>query len=248
MQIQFALKADMMVCLDYCTAPQDGPEEQEKSVETTLRWAASCKKEYEKLVKSCKYDSRPLLFAVIQGGASKELRRVCAEALSAIGFDGYGYGGWPVDENGVLMTDILEYTAGLMPEGSVKYAMGMGRPEEVAALAAMGYNLFDCVIPTREARRHRLYVFAQNPKDLSRSDLMDKSFYRHVYIMDEKYAADKAALSEFCPCPLCRRHSRAYLRHLFKTGDPLAQRYATIHNLTFYSTLMKALRGELHDE
>ncbi|MCL2702469.1 MAG: tRNA guanosine(34) transglycosylase Tgt [Defluviitaleaceae bacterium] len=239
-QIQFAVKSDIIVCLDYCTAPDDPPEEQEKSVETTIRWAAACKREYEKLASG---GNRPLLFAVIQGGSSRELRSRCARELIKMGFDGYGYGGWPLDARGGLVLDMLRYTAELMPENAVKYAMGLGRPEEIAVLAGMGYDLFDCVIPTREARHNRLYAFMKAPNE---ADLTDKSFYRHIYILDDKYAVDITPVSKFCDCLLCRRHSKSYLRHLFKTNDPLAYRLATMHNLRFYSMLTSQLRKNLY--
>ncbi|MDR1703336.1 MAG: queuine tRNA-ribosyltransferase family protein [Clostridiales bacterium] len=241
-QLQFAVRSDAVVCLDYCTHPGDPEDIQEKSVDTTIRWAALCKAEYEKLLKDYKYtaDRRPLLFAVIQGGGSFSLREKCAKALTAMGFDGYGFGGWPLDKDGELVTDILKYTAELMPEDSIKYAMGLGRPEEIAALSAMGYDLFDCVIPTREARHNRLYVFTGPPEE---ADVTGAGFYKHLYILDDIYAADKAPVSDYCDCALCKGCSRAYLRHLIKTGDPLAQRLATIHNLRFYSMLMERLRA-----
>jgi queuine tRNA-ribosyltransferase len=241
-QLQFAVRSDAVVCLDYCTHPDDPEEVQEKSVDTTIRWAALCKAEYEKLLKDYKYtrDRRPLLFAVIQGGSSFDLREKCAKALTGMGFDGYGFGGWPLDKEGGLMTDILKHTAELMPKDSIKYAMGLGRPEEVAELSAMGYDLFDCVIPTREARHNRLYVF-KGP--VTEARLTDAGFYKHLYILDDVYAADTAPVSEYCDCLLCKSYSRAYLRHLIKNGDPLAQRLATIHNLRFYAMLMERLRA-----
>lgn len=243
MQLQFAVKSDIMVCLDVCTHPDDDFEAQKNSVETTIRWAKAAKKEYNLLCggKKLKPGEKPLLLAVIQGGSSKELRSECAATLCEMGFDGYGYGGWPVDKNGALTEDMLEYTAGLMPEGTLKYAMGLGRPEEIVKLSQMGYDLFDCVIPTREARRHRLYVFnAGKPAEI---DVFSKDFYSYLHIMDDKYASDTSPVSDACDCRLCRGYSKAYLRHLFKTADPLAFRFATIHNLRFYSMLMEALRG-----
>ena len=239
-QMQFAVKSDIIVCLDYCTAPDDPAEEQEKSVETTIRWASLCKQEFEKLMRGKKQDYKPLLFAVIQGGSDKELRKRCARELIDMGFDGYGYGGWPLDSNGNLVMDMLKYTAGLMPNNTVKYAMGLGKPEEIATLVKVGYNLFDCVIPTREARHNRLYAFTCPPNE---ANLTDKRFYRYIHILDDKYQMDTSPVSEYCDCPVCANHSKAYLRHLFKTNDPSAYRLATMHNLRFYSMLMEALRN-----
>jgi queuine tRNA-ribosyltransferase len=239
-QNQFSIGSDIIMCLDYCTHPDDPPDVQRQSVETTIRWAALCKREYELQCKNQRLaqQDRPMIFGIIQGGADHALRRQCADALTDIGFDGFGFGGWPLDAQGNLMDDILAYTAALMPDSGIKYAMGLGRPEEIVRCAAMGYTLFDCVIPTREARHRRLYVFTQ--KDITTPD-----FYRFMYIMDDDYAADTAPVSEDCDCPCCRQYSRAYLRHLFKLDDPLAYRLATLHNLRFYSMLMERIRSTM---
>ena len=236
-QNQFAYRSDMVVCLDYCTHPDDPPKVHRQSVETTLRWAKACKKEYEIQMKNYKYteDHRPLLFAVIQGGNEKELRKYCAEGLIEIGFDGFGFGGWPLDSTGNMVMDILEYTASLMPAETIKYAMGIGRPEEIVECCKFGYNLFDCVIPTREARRQRLYVFTDD-------DVYNKPFYKYVYIMDDIHAIDTTPIGDDCQCYTCQNYSKAYLRHLFKVGDSLAHRLATIHNLHFYATLMERIK------
>jgi queuine tRNA-ribosyltransferase len=178
---------------------------------------------------------RPLIFAIIQGGNDKKLREQFAKSLLDIGFDGFGFGGWPIDTDGVLVTDILKYTAELMPDDQVKYAMGLGKPEEIVELSRYGYNLFDCVIPTREARHHRLYIFLSD-------DIYDKPFYEFVYILDEKHRTADKPVSENCDCYTCENYSRAFLRHLFKVGDTLAYRLATIHNLRFYSKLMEKIR------
>ena len=155
-----------------------------------------------------------------------------------MGFDGYGFGGWPLDGDGNPLYDILGLTASLMPEGTVKYAMGVGRPEEIAACFDMGYTLFDCVIPTREARHGRLYVFTKDAKEKLRAR---EKFYSFHYIADDKHHRDARPVDENCDCLLCRNYSRAYLRHLFKTGDSLGYRLATIHNLRFYSRMMEML-------
>ncbi len=240
-QLQFAVRSDIIMCLDYCTHPEDSNEIQEKSVETTIKWAKKCKQEYLLQLKNYKYteDRRPLIFAIIQGGNNNKLRKYCAEELISIGFDGFGFGGWPVDSKGNLTDEILAYTASLMPDEGVKYAMGVGKPEEIIRCVKMGYDLFDCVIPTREARHQRLYVYKSI--DAVTPDTTD-SFYSYLYIMDEKYIADRSPVSEDCDCLCCRNYSRSYLRHLFAINDPLAQRLATIHNLRFYTTLMDKLR------
>ncbi len=237
-QNQFAIRSDIIMCLDYCTHPDDPPEVQRQSVDTTIRWAKLCRREYELQCKNYRYtpENRPLLFGIIQGGNDFALRKACAEALIDIGFDGFGFGGWPLDAQGNLIDDILAYTAALMPDSGIKYAMGLGRPEEIVRCARMGYDLFDCVIPTREARHRRLYV--HNHDDVNAPD-----FYRFLYIMDDAHVSDAAPVSEGCDCHCCKNYSRAYLRHLFKIDDVLAYRLATIHNLRFFSTLMERIRA-----
>lgn len=241
-QVQFNCGSDILMCLDYCNHPDDPYEVHKVSVDTTVRWAKICKEEYNKLLAN-KYnglDVKPLLFAIIQGGKDKKLRQECAESLIEIGFDGYGFGGWPLNSKGELVEDILAYTAELMPDNTPKYAMGIGRPEEIVSCVKMGYNLFDCVIPTREARHNRLYVFSYD--NVNEIDINHKSFYNYLYILDEKYIKDSSPVSKICDCYCCKNHSRAYLRHLFKIGDSLAFRLATIHNLRFYTILMDCIR------
>ncbi|MCL2159066.1 MAG: tRNA-guanine transglycosylase, partial [Oscillospiraceae bacterium] len=158
---QFDYGSDIMMCLDYCTGPGASPETNKKAVDMTIAWAKRCKDEYNNVIKAKKIQNRPLIFAIIQGGNDKGLRRECARALIEIGFDGFGFGGWPLDENNNFDYDILAHTASLMPDNLAKYAMGVGKPEEIAECFKLGYNLFDCVIPTREARHNRLYVFCE---------------------------------------------------------------------------------------
>jgi len=244
-QSQFAYGSDVMTCLDCCTHPNDPYETTKRAVDLTVRWAAKCKEEYTRLLNekskiggaAAAGRPRPLLFGIIQGGNDRALRKECADALKEIGFDGYGFGGWPLDSNGALVRDILEYTASLMPDAGAKYAMGVGKPENIAACFKMGYGLFDCVLPTRDARHNRLYVLSGEGGfgDLGRD------FYEYYYPLDEKYARDGRPVSEYCDCALCKNHSRAYLRHLLNTGDPTGTRLATIHNLRFYITLTEAL-------
>lgn len=236
---QFSFGSDIMMCLDYCTHPDDPYDMQKLAVDYTIRWAERSKLEYDRMVEA-KYGHKgrkPLLFAIIQGGNDKELRHQCAEALTSMGFDGYGFGGWPLQDNGVLLTDILSYTAQLIPPGLPRYAMGIGKPENIIACARMGYNLFDCVIPTREARHGKLYIF-----NTSNLDLESRDFYECLYIKDDKYIRDDGPISESCDCYCCRNFSRAYLRHLFISKDCLAYRLATIHNLRFYTRLMSIIR------
>ncbi len=231
-QTQIRLGGDILMCLDDCTDPEEPLKEQKISVERTIEWASRCKAEFNKLTKNLK--SKPLLFGIIQGGNSKELRKKCADELVKIGFDGYAYGGWPVDGSGNFLEEMLSFCEKLIPNGLPKYAMGVGKPEDIIKCVEMGYNLFDCVLPTRDARHKRLYVRDEkNPKG-----------YSFVYMRAQKHEADKKAVSSSCKCALCENHSRAYLYHLFKIGDSGAGRLATIHNLRFYSDYIRNLRNK----
>lgn len=243
-QSQFAYSSDIMMCLDYCTHPDDSLEIHKKAVDITIKWAKRCKDEYTRTLNNSakKYtNGRPLLFGIIQGGGNFELRKECADALIDIGFDGFGFGGWPLNNDGELIEDILEYTASLMPDNLVKYAMGLGKPEGIAACVKMGYNLFDCVIPTREARHNRLYIFSEEYASAADIDV-ESDFYKYYYLLDDKYRRDSRPVSSICDCYCCKNYSRAYLRHLNIIGDSLGNRLATIHNLRFYTMLMEVLQ------
>jgi len=235
-QFQFSCGSDIMMCLDYCTHPEDSFEVNKLAVDITIDWAKRCKEEYDKqlIARKTPCDKRPLLFAIIQGGGYHDLRKMCADELINIGFDGFGFGGWPVSSDGNLIEDILEYTATLMPDNQVKYAMGIGKPDGIIKCVKMGYNLFDCVIPTREARHNRLYVFDENNEN--------PLAYHHYYILDEKHIRENIPVSDSCDCYTCKNYSRAYLYHLYKVGDSSAYRLATMHNLRFYTSLMEKIR------
>ena len=241
---QFDYGSDIMMCLDYCTHPNDPEEINRKSVDITIKWAQRCKAEYDKILETKQYKNRPLIFGIIQGGNDKILRKECADALISIGFDGFGFGGWPLDDKNNLTYDIFEYTAEIMPDNLVKYAMGLGKPEEIAACYKMGYNLFDCVIPTREARHNRLYIFDEeynSADDIHVGATVPgrPQFYGYYYITDDKHRRDFRPVSKICDCHCCKNYSRAYLRHLAIIGDSLADRLATMHNLRFYTMLME---------
>lgn len=238
-QKQFQFASDIMVCLDYCTHPDDSYDKQQKSVNYTVLWAEKCKEEFDKLLCEKGIDKDfPLLFGVVQGGENFELRRECAERLIEMQFDGYGYGGWPIVD-GHQLSETLEFVAKLLPDSKPKYALGIGKPENLVRCVKMGYSLFDCVIPTRDARHGRLYVFSEKPEN---SSLDGADFYSCLYIMDKEHINDKRPLEEECDCLCCRKYSRAYLHHLFRIKDALAYRLATIHNLRFYVRLIELMR------
>lgn len=241
-QVQFNLRADILICLDDCPRIDADHEDYEQSVQRTVSWAERCKKEFIRLKSNLQSNDlyQPSLFAVVQGGDDPKLREKCARQLIKIGFDGYGFGGWPMDKNGQFNFRILKLTANLIPINLPKFALGVGDPRAIVEGFKMGYNVFDCVLPTRDARHQRLYVFTQNPD--SREFLNKKKFFNYLHIYKKEYASDLSPISEFCNCHSCKNYSRAYLYHLFKIKDPSAWRLATIHNLRFYSKLTEVLK------
>lgn len=239
-QLQLAFGADVLFCLDDCTHVDDNPAEQRLSVTRTIAWAKRCRKEFDRLTRSAK-DKPPLLFAVVQGGDIPELRRECALALLEIGFDGYGYGGWPLDGTGSLVEDSLLLTRQLIPVRYVIHALGIGHPVNIARCARLGYGLFDSAMPTRDARHGRLYRFREKTENLT-----SRNWLEYVYISDEKHRRSSMPVEPGCDCPLCAQYSLGYLRHLFKLGDSLFLRLATMHNLHFMARLTERLRTELH--
>jgi queuine tRNA-ribosyltransferase len=246
-QLQLAYGADVVICLDDCTHVDDAHDQQIISVNRTIKWARRCKDEFERLLRQRKraQAARPLLFGVVQGGGSYELRRQCAEALLAIGFDGYGYGGWPLDKNNQLLHEILAYTRSLIPAEFPMHALGIGQPENIVACARLGYELFDSALPTRDARHGRLYVYNADPL---REDFQLKGdWFAYLYIGDKKYIKASAALSPYCDCHTCSGYSIGYLHHLHKINDTLFYRLATIHNLRFMMQLMELIPIHVQD-
>jgi len=241
-QLQLSYDSDILICLDDCTHVDDSLEVQQASVDRTIDWAGRCKKEFQRLIqqKQVSQDQRPLLFAVIQGGGSLELRRRCAGELLEIGFDGFGYGGWPLDNEGKLLTAIIAYTRELVPPEFPMHALGIGHPANVVACARMGYGLFDSAMPTRDARHGRLYAFTTETADPGGS--WGDKWFTYVYVNDDKAIKNDAPVSRFCDCLCCSRYSVAYLHHLFKINDGLFLRLATIHNLRFMTQLTERLK------
>jgi len=238
--LQLQLGSDIVVCLDDCT-DADAPEaEQERSVERTIAWARRCRDELDLQLAQRRDAVAPRVFAVVQGGNVESLRRQCATALAGIGFDGYGFGGWPLAADGTLLAEPLRWVAETLPPDAPKHALGIGRADHVVTAFALGYSIFDCALPTRDARHGRLYAF--KPGWASRRPAPGDDFYRAVRIHDARYRIDHSPVEEGCDCPVCERHSAAYLHHLFKVGDLSAERLATLHNLRFYVRLFENLR------
>lgn len=241
-QLQLAYGADIVICLDDCTHSDDSLEEQRLSVGRTLRWAKRCKSEFQKQIHQKERRSTsppPRLFAVVQGGSEESLRRECAEALLEIGFDGYGFGGWPLDTEGNLLHEMLEFTRNLIPAEYPMHALGIGHPESIQRCVRLGYQMFDCALPTRDARNGRLYLWRNGVGNIG-----GENWFQRLYIDDEKHIKDHRPLIEGCPCPLCTRYSVGFLRHLHKCGDTLFFRLATLHNLAYMVELMRQLQGE----
>ncbi len=157
--LQLQLGSDIVVCLDDCTDADAPASEQERSVERTVRWARRCRDEFDRLVAERRDADPPRIIAVVQGGGIERLRRECAAALHEIGFDGYGFGGWPLDADGGQLTDPMRWVAESLPVSAPKHALGVGRPDHVVSAFALGYSIFDCALPTRDARHGRLYAF-----------------------------------------------------------------------------------------
>ena len=239
-QLQMAYGADILMCLDDCTHVDDSLKTQQESVQRTILWAHRCRREFDRLVgqKKISEADRPLLFGVIQGGGSLELRQECAEALLAIGFDGYGYGGWPLDADGTLLTEMLAHTRQLIPMPYTMHALGVGHPVSIVTCTIMGYGLFDSALPTRDARRGRLYTFtSENAQPAAHRD----DWFRFLYLTDDKYIKAREPISDYCDCLTCRRYSRGYLHHLYRANDAAFMRLTTIHNLHFMAQLMTRL-------
>jgi queuine tRNA-ribosyltransferase len=175
-QIQFKIGADILICLDDFTGANDNEEEIKESVERTILWARRTRVEFDKIVKKKKLtdETRPLLFAVIQGGWNKELRKYCAEELFKIGFDGYGYGGYMVNDKGELDEEMSKYIAELIPDKYPKFALGVGKPWDIARCYEFGWDIFDCVLPTRDGRHKRLYNFKSETK-VSKAGLIERN-------------------------------------------------------------------------
>jgi len=241
-QFQMILKPDMVIVLDDFTEPNASYEKAKETVDRTVLWARRSKEEF---LKCCKKQgltekTRPYILAVVQGGDYLDLRKECAERLIEIGFDGFGYGGWPITKEGKFNYDVAKCIADSAPKDYFLFGLGIGKPEEIVGCVDLGYHIFDCVLPTRDARHKRLYVYnADSIKDV---DVRKPKFYSYFVPDKEKYYQDNRPISTACDCLLCKRYTRAYLAHLFRIKEFTAGRLATIHNLRFYSILMKKLR------
>jgi queuine tRNA-ribosyltransferase len=217
MQVQRELGADIVMIFDECT-PYPATEEQARSsMELSLRWAARSK---------IAHNGNPAaLFGIVQGGMYSPLRRASLDGLTAIGFDGYAIGGLSVGEPKEEMLAVLDGLSPHLPSDKPRYLMGVGTPEDIVEAVRRGIDMFDCVMPTRNARNGHLFT----------SEGV-------VRIRNSQYQDDTRPLDPACDCYTCQHYSRAYLRHLDKIGEILGARLNTIHNLYYYQSLMRSLR------
>ncbi|MGB9737446.1 MAG: tRNA-guanine transglycosylase [Chloroflexus aggregans] len=246
-QLQLSYGADIVICLDDCTHVDDPPAEQRRSVERTVRWAQRCRAEFDRQLAQRRWSGPPpLIFAVVQGGGDLQLRAECAAALLEVGFDGFGFGGWPLDTQGNLLHEMLAFTRAQIPAHYPMHALGVGHPASVVACARMGYEMFDSALPTRDARQGRLLAFTTDPHHPGFR--LAGEWFTYVYLADRKHIKADHPISPGCTCFTCRHYSLGYLHHLHKIGETLALRLATIHNLHFMAQLMALIRRERHEE
>jgi queuine tRNA-ribosyltransferase len=235
LRIQADLGVDIAVCLDECVALPAKKEYLARSVELTTAWARRTKSYHKKL-----RGTKPLLFAVIQGGLDRKLREQSLRELIEIGFDGYNIGGLSVGETDQEMYEVLEQLTPIMPENKPRYLMGVGYPENIIAAVKRGVDMFDCVIPTREGRHGRIF---QRKKQSTRYPVSDiRKYYQVGNITNTRYKTDKSAINADSKLPELRNLSKAYLHYLFSIKEPLAQRLASLNNLEFYLDLMAGIR------
>jgi queuine tRNA-ribosyltransferase len=222
-EIQLCLNADIIMCLDQCIAYPSTQKEAGEAMELTTRWARRCKTAWKD-----RADEFQTLFGIVQGGMYPQLRRASAEALMEIDFPGYAIGGLSVGEPAEVMLEMAEVTLGHLPPASPRYIMGVGTPENLVELVSRGADMFDCVMPTRNARNGQLFV----PQGT-------------LNISNARFRTDTAPIDSVCACYTCRHFSRAYLRHLYMSREILSYRLNTIHNIHYYISLMKGMRNAI---
>ncbi len=248
MEVQAALGSDIVMVFDECAPGEATHEEARKSMELTARWAARSRRRFDELqaegadaaslragagndaqsAAGVPLSGRQALFGIIQGAAHQDLRRESLERTVEIGFDGYAIGGLSVGEEKSLMYDVTAALAPRMPAGSPRYLMGVGTPEDLLECVARGVDMFDCVLPTRNGRTGQ--AFTSKGK---------------LNIKNARWARDMRPLDENCLCSVCRRHARAYLRHLYATAEMLASILLTHHNLAFFLDTMRRVRQSI---
>ena len=223
--IQICLNADIIMCLDQCIAYPSTQKEAADAMNLTTRWARRCKTAWKDQA-----DDSHALFGIVQGGMYPDLRRASAEALVEMEFPGYAIGGLSVGEPTDVMLEMAEILRHL-PRSSPRYIMGVGTPENLVELVSRGADMFDCVMPTRNARNGQLFT----PKGA-------------LNISNARFRTDTAPIDEHCACYTCQHYSRAYLRHLYLSREILAYRLNTIHNIHYYISLMAEMRNAIMND
>jgi len=218
--VQHDLDSDVVMVFDECTPYPATVDEARSSMELSLRWAQRCRDAHG--------GHQAALFGIVQGGMYGDLRKVSADGLVAIGFDGYAIGGLSVGETEQERLQVLEQTIPELPADKPRYLMGVGKPEDIVAAVQRGVDMFDCVMPTRNARNGHLFVHAGV-----------------IRIRNHRYREDTRPLDPDCGCYTCRHFSRSYLRHLKRANEMLGARLASIHNLYYYQQLMTGLRNAI---
>ena len=219
MEIQAALGSDIVMVFDECTGYPATYEEARESMQRSARWAARSKESYR---------GQGVLFGILHGGMFAELRLESLDRLREIGFDGYAIGGLSVGESKQEMLDVLDSVAWRLPDTSPRYLMGVGTPRDLIEGVCRGIDLFDCVLPTRNARNGWLFT-SQGP----------------IKIRNRQYQFDTNPLDPSCDCYTCQHYSRSYLRHLYRKKEILGARLGTLHNVHYYQTLMRQIREAL---
>lgn len=221
-RIQEALGADIIMCFDECPAATADYDYVSRSLEMTTRWAKRCKEAHNR--------EGQQLFGIIQGGMHHDLRARSLNDICSIGFDGYALGGLSVGEEKEQMYGVMECCAPLMPKAAPRYIMGIGAPEDLVEAVWHGFDMFDCVMPTRNARNGMLFTSQGR-----------------INIKAKLYEEDGGPLDPACGCHVCRTYSRAYLRHLYRAGEILASQLNTYHNLYYYLDLMRRMREAIRE-
>jgi queuine tRNA-ribosyltransferase len=233
MDVQIALGADIAMAFDECTEYPADRQRAEESLRLTMAWAERSLAHHKANRQKTpwfdeKTGKRQNLFGIVQGGMYADLRKQCAERLVEMDFDGYAIGGLSVGEPRELTLEMIEQVLPMLPKDKPRYVMGVGYPEEIEQYARLGVDMMDCVLPTRAAR-HALLFTSEG----------------RVNIKNKQYAEDQNPPDPNCQCPVCRRYTRAYLRHLVQAGEPLAATLNSIHNLAYYLGIMQRVRAEM---
>jgi queuine tRNA-ribosyltransferase len=242
-QIQANLGSDVALILDDFPGYPFEHERSKESIELTKRWAERAIKEYQNII----IDGDPInpgqkLWGIVQGASFPDLREQSAKDMVNLGFEAFAIGGVAVGEPHEEMMKAVEAVIPHLPENSPKHLLGVGTPFDIVQAVARGCDTFDCVIPTREARHGRLYIASRKDAEFNAEGRGNVEGYETIDIRLERYKEDFTPIDNTCNCYLCLNHTRAYLRHLFATGELLGTRLATMHNLRFYLNLMQKIR------